>query len=186
MKGPGQVQNDINISNADVRGVHATLTQFLNTEPAAGVSGDDGQPADPARRWRPALRAADLRPRQRQLGLPAVAGHRGGFGDKLAWSDTLTGALDGLFGGNSGATAGDSGSSPTKPGTKPTPGTTPSPGTDAAALAQALKDLQAAFDDGQKALKDGDFAAYGQAQKRLDDAIRRAVEAAPKGGSATP
>ena len=31
------------------------------------------------------------------------------FGDKLAWSDTLDGALDGLFGGSSGAVAGDAG-----------------------------------------------------------------------------
>ena len=38
---------------------------------------------------------------------------------------------------------------------------------------------------GQKALKAGDFAAYGEAQKKLDDAIKRAVAASPKGGSTT-
>ena len=65
--------------------------------------------------------------------------------------------------------------------------TTPKPptGSDAAALAQALKDIQAAYDDGREALRDGDFAAYGEAQKRLDDAIQRAVAAAPQGGSVT-
>ena len=104
------------------------------------------------------------------------------FGDKLAWSDTLDGALDGLFGGNSGATAGDSGTSTTPP---PTTGggstpTTPPP-SDSAALTKALADIQAAYDAGQKALKAGDFAAYGDAQKDLNDAIQRAVAAAPQG-----
>ena len=98
------------------------------------------------------------------------------FGDKLAWSDTLDGALDGLFGGSSGATAGDSGSSTTPtPGVTPKPGTTTPPATDAAALAQALRDIQAAYDEGRAALAKGDFAAYGEAQKKLDEAIKRAV-----------
>ncbi len=46
-------------------------------------------------------------------------------------------------------------------------------------------DIQAAYDAGQKALKAVDFAAYGTAQKDLDNAIQRAVAAAPKGGSVT-
>ena len=98
---------------------------------------------------------------------------------------SFDGALDGLFGGSSGATAGDSGSSgsPTTPGPTPSP-TTPSP-SDSAALAQALRDIQAAYDEGRAALAKGDFTAYGEAQKKLADAIQRAVAASPKGGSVT-
>ena len=109
------------------------------------------------------------------------------FGDKLAWAYTLDGALDGLFGGNSGATPGDSGSTPTTPTRPPAAPTTPTtpPPADAAALTKALADIQAAYDAGQKALKAGDFAAYGTAQKQLNEAIQRAVAAAPKGGSVT-
>lgn len=100
------------------------------------------------------------------------------FGDKLAWSDTLTGALDQLFGGNAGANAGDdNGPPPTDPGTEP-----PS---DAEALAAALADMQKAFDDGKAALEKGDFAAYGAAQDRLQAALERAVAAQPDGGSVT-
>jgi len=104
------------------------------------------------------------------------------FGDKLAWSDTLTGALDGLFGGNAGAVAGDSGSGGTT--TPPSTGPTGSTGS-STALSKALADAQRAYAAGQDALKKGDFAAYGQAQKDLQDAIARAVAAQPKGGSVT-
>ncbi len=52
-----------------------------------------------------------------------------------------------------------------------------------AALTKALADIQAAYAEGQAALRKNDFAAYGAAQKKLDDAIKRAVAAAPKGGS---
>ena len=40
-------------------------------------------------------------------------------------------------------------------------------------LAAAVEDAQAAFAEGQVALGEGDFAAYGQAQDRLQEAIRR-------------
>jgi hypothetical protein len=40
-------------------------------------------------------------------------------------------------------------------------------------LAAAVEDAQAAFSEGQVALGEGDFAAYGQAQDRLQEAIRR-------------
>ncbi|HEX5523519.1 MAG TPA: UPF0182 family protein [Pedococcus sp.] len=185
VKGPGQVSNDINSSNVTSAAFTLTLNQFLNQSRQQGSRVTMGNlltlPVGGGLLYVQPIYVRASGSSAYPLSRATVVA----FGDKLAWSDTLTGALDGLFGGSSGATAGDSGSSPTPPGTKPAPGTTPSPGTDAAALAQALKDLQAAFDDGQKALKDGDFAAYGEAQKRLDDAIRRAVEAAPKGGSVT-
>ena len=46
--------------------------------------------------------------------------------------------------------------------------------------------MQKAFSDGQTALKNGDFAAYGQAQKRLQAAIADAVAAAPSGSATLP
>ncbi len=46
-----------------------------------------------------------------------------------------------------------------------------------AALQQALRDAQAAVAASDAALKAGDFAAYGTAQKRLSEAIQRALAA---------
>ena len=94
------------------------------------------------------------------------------YDDKVAWGDTVSQALNGLFG---------AGVAPSEPGTPGTPGTpTPPPtGTAAEQLAAAIADAQKAYDDAQAALKVGDFAAYGAAQQRLADALARAREAAP-------
>ncbi|MBO9554329.1 UPF0182 family protein [Cellulomonas sp.] len=111
------------------------------------------------------------------------------FGDNIGFADTLDGALDQVFGGDSGADAGDAGTAPgTDTGATPTP--TPSPdtggdtggdtGTDASARADLEAALQAAnkaIQDGQAALATGDFTAYGQAQKSLDAAIDAAIAA---------
>jgi len=108
------------------------------------------------------------------------------FGDKLAWSTTLDGALDALFGGNAGASSGDN--TPTSPTTPPgTPTTTPPPGGTAnnPALTPALAEAQKALNDGAAALKAGDFTKYGEAQTRLKAAIAAAVAASPNGGSVT-
>ncbi|WP_104136429.1 UPF0182 family protein [Arthrobacter sp. ZGTC131] len=100
------------------------------------------------------------------------------FGDKIGFAATLDAALDQLFGGDSGATAGDSpnnGKTPTPPG-----GTTPPPAgaTDAkAALKAALDEANAAIKAGQEALAKGDFAAYGEQQKKLAAALQKAVDA---------
>jgi hypothetical protein len=53
-------------------------------------------------------------------------------------------------------------------------------------LKAALAALQKAYSDGQTALKSGDFAAYGEAQKRLQSAIADAVAAAPSGSVTLP
>ncbi|RZS59782.1 UPF0182 family protein [Xylanimonas ulmi] len=115
------------------------------------------------------------------------------FGDSIGFADTLDEALDQVFQGDSGATAGDAGEAPdevpvipTEPPAgeetpTPSPGdaTTPPPATGDARsqLNQALTDANKAMQDGQAALKDGDFAAYGEAQDRLQDALERAVAA---------
>lgn len=94
------------------------------------------------------------------------------FGKEVAFQPTLSAALDELFG--SGAGAGVPG-----PSTSPSPGTSP-PASNVKALIAAA---QKAYDDGQAALKRGDFTAYGQAQARLKAALDQL--AARAGATAT-
>ena len=89
------------------------------------------------------------------------------FGEKIGFDDTLKGALDQVFGGNSGTSV----TTPTTGG-----GTTTTNGKNVA-LAEALASAQKALADGQVALAKGDFAAYGKAQDRLKAAIQAAVSA---------
>ena len=96
------------------------------------------------------------------------------FGKEVAWGTTLNQALDGLFGGDAGADAGDADADvpPDPTSDEPREG-------DVAALAQALADMERAYADAERALRAGDFAAYGEAQERLKNAIARAVDASP-------
>ena len=88
------------------------------------------------------------------------------FGDQIGFDDTLKGALDQVFGGNSGTSTTTTG-----------PSTTGGTGTKSQALANALQSAQQAMADAQAALAKGDFAAYGAAQNRLKSAIAAAVAA---------
>ena len=113
------------------------------------------------------------------------------FGDQIAFEDTLDAALDDLFGGNSGASAGDGDVTPgdggagdgstgaeepaVPGGDTATPGD--GSGTTSAALTQALRDMKQAIADRDDAMKAGDWAAYGEADSRLRDAITKALEA---------
>ena len=87
------------------------------------------------------------------------------FGDQIGFDDTLKGALDQVFGGNSGTQAGggnvDSGGSSSDA---------------SSAIASAI----AAYRDGLAALAKGDFAAYDRAQKRLKSALDAAANAQKK------
>ena len=85
------------------------------------------------------------------------------FGDVIGFDSSLKGALDQVFGGDSGSTTG-----------KPTTGTTTSPSSD---LASALESAKQALADAQTALSKGDFTAYGRAQDRLKSAIAAAIAA---------
>ena len=53
-------------------------------------------------------------------------------------------------------------------------------------LTKALEDAAAAYEEGQTALADGDFAAYGAAQDKLQSAIDRATKAASELGIPAP
>jgi uncharacterized membrane protein (UPF0182 family) len=93
------------------------------------------------------------------------------FGDKIAFEDTLTAALDSLFGGNSGANSGAAG-----PVVTPTPGGS-TPSTPSAALKAALAQARQAMIDKDQAMTAGDWAAYGKAEKALKIAIDAALAA---------
>jgi uncharacterized membrane protein (UPF0182 family) len=130
------------------------------------------------------------------------------FGDEIGFADTLDEALDQVFGGDSGANAGDADGGvetevpdqpadgettdpgttdpgTTDPGTEPPATEEPAPPADGgtvdggarAELDQALRQAQQAIEDGQAALAEGDFAAYGEAQDRLQQALEAALAA---------
>ncbi|WP_369800164.1 UPF0182 family protein [Tersicoccus sp. Bi-70] len=116
-----------------------------------------------------------------------------GFGEKVGFAPTLDEALDQLFGGNSGAAAGDSANAgKTSGGTGSSSSGQGSGGTSVSAqaqLKQALADADAAVKQGQQALTKGDFAAYGAAQKKVTEALGRAIQAENdlgKGATASP
>jgi uncharacterized membrane protein (UPF0182 family) len=93
------------------------------------------------------------------------------FGDQIGYDDTLKGALDQVFGGNSGTTSG----STTTSGTTGTTGTTTNN-----SLANSLASAKKAYTDGLAALAKGDFAEYDKAQKRLKSALDAAINAQSK------
>ncbi|BDZ44550.1 hypothetical protein GCM10025866_04590 [Naasia aerilata] len=115
------------------------------------------------------------------------------FGDKIAFEDTLDAALDSLFGGDSGASAGDTGVPPEDSGDTTggdtgtdtggnngtggdTGGTASNP-----ALEQALADANQALQDRAAAYAKNDLVAAAQADARLQDAVERAVAASAAG-----
>jgi uncharacterized membrane protein (UPF0182 family) len=112
------------------------------------------------------------------------------FGDKIGFAPTLDEALNQLFGGNSGAAAGDQPNNGQTPSSPTAPGGTPTAKAD---LKAALDDANAAIKAGQEALAKGDFATYGEQQKKLAASLQKALEAeaklettAPTAGTASP
>ena len=100
------------------------------------------------------------------------------FGDQIAFQDTLDLALDVLFGGDSGAAAGDEevepGTTPTTPpegGEQPTTPTVPNDETQA-----LLNEAKVALQNKQAALAAGDWAAYGAADAQLAEIIAQLIE----------
>jgi uncharacterized membrane protein (UPF0182 family) len=105
-----------------------------------------------------------------------------GFGNKVAFENTLDDALNSLFGGNSGASAGDTGvATGTNGGTTGTGGGSGNggtkSGTTSGAVKAALADAQQALKDRQAAYAKNDLVAAAQADDRLQKALQRAVAA---------
>ena len=185
VKGPGQVQNDIESSNIGSPRFTLTLSQFLNNNRTQDSQIALGNlltlPVGGGMLYVEPIYVSAKSTSSFPLARAIVVA----FGNQLAWSDTLQGALDGLFGGSAGVATADSGTTTTA--TPPAKGGTgASVTTSTPALKAALAAIQKAYTDGQTALMSGDFAAYGQAQKRLQAAIADAVAAAPSGSAAFP
>ncbi len=89
------------------------------------------------------------------------------FGDVIGFDNTLKGALDQVFGGNSGTVLNNTSQQNSGTSTPVVSNTVKS----------ALANAKAALADAQAALRRGDFAAYGKAQDRLEAAIAAAISA---------
>ncbi|MFF1450551.1 UPF0182 family protein [Streptomyces sp. NPDC058274] len=95
------------------------------------------------------------------------------YGDNTGFANSLSEALNQAFGVD--------GAQPPEP-SKPGGDTTPPPAD--STVKAALADAEKAFEDGQKAMKDNDWKAYGEAQTKLQDALKRAEEAQTKADKA--
>lgn len=97
------------------------------------------------------------------------------FGDTIGYAPTLNEALDQVFGGDSGADAGDA---DVDPDDTIDDGGTTDPDTDAQQrLSEALAAAEQALTDSQNAMTAGDWTAYGEAQDRLQAALEDAIAA---------
>ena len=97
------------------------------------------------------------------------------FGDRIAFEDTLDEALDSLFGGDSGANAGDSNNGGGV--TPPTQPSQPCGDVSNAELEAALERARVAIVEKQNALTAGNWQAFGDADARLQQAIEDALRA---------
>ncbi|MDO4918900.1 UPF0182 family protein [Kocuria sp.] len=113
-----------------------------------------------------------------------------GFGEKVGFAPTLDGALNQVFGGNSGATT-DSGAGVSEKAaeaaqggtgeSKDSGGATASPSPSASqsprsqSLQEALDTANKAMQDSDKARQDGEWAKYGEAQEQLKKALEDAM-----------
>ena len=188
--GPAQLQNQFSSSNVNAPDLNTTLSQFINLNSQGGSRVQYGNlltlPVAGGLLYVEPIYVSGKGGTSYPLNQAVVVS----FGDKLAWGRTLETALTQLFGEGSA----------TPPATPQQPGggtpTGPTAPTDAAAeLRTAVSDAQKAYTAGQDALKKGDFAAYGEAQKQLQAAIEKAAKlsgqvranatAAPTGATAT-
>jgi len=109
------------------------------------------------------------------------------FGESIAFEDTLDEALDALFGGDSGAEAGDSIGNGiiTEPEDTTEPEVAPAPEPDSeqrpetgivvsAELQAALQDVRQALEDREAAYRINDLVAAAEADRRLTNALTRA------------
>lgn len=99
------------------------------------------------------------------------------YGSKIVFENSLGDALNAVFGVD-----GESDTTPPDP-SEPPGDTTKPPATGSDALKQAIADAQKAYNDGEAALKEQDWPAYGKAQDALQEALERAAAAQPKAGA---
>jgi uncharacterized membrane protein (UPF0182 family) len=102
-----------------------------------------------------------------EQGFPLLQKVLAGYGSQVAMESTVEEALAQVFtgsvgGGDRGRGGGGNGDGRAEP---------------AQDLARALAQAQSAYEQGQRALAEGDFAAYGEAQEALKAALDRAEQA---------
>ncbi|MEY3531608.1 MAG: hypothetical protein RLY68_610 [Actinomycetota bacterium] len=104
------------------------------------------------------------------------------FGPNVVFEDNIEDAITALFGTSTGTTV-----VPVNPETdsNPSPQIPSETGNAETDLANAISDMQKAVANGKKALAIGDFTAYGKAQKELEDALARAMDAQKRLNSAS-
>ncbi|MGW7198030.1 UPF0182 family membrane protein [Streptomyces chryseus] len=90
------------------------------------------------------------------------------YGRETVFKNTLGEALNAVFG--------EEGETPPPPGDGDGDTTTP-PSDGDESLQKAIEDAQKAYDEGEAALKEQDWTAYGKAQEKLQDALQRAADA---------
>jgi uncharacterized membrane protein (UPF0182 family) len=90
------------------------------------------------------------------------------YGNQIAMEPSLELSLQRIFGGH--ARADETG---TRPAATAVPGAAPAEGS---ALASGVERAWEAWQKGQEALRRGDWAAYGQEQKRLEETLRQLKE----------
>lgn len=113
------------------------------------------------------------------------------FGDQVGFANTLDEALDQVFGGDSGAQAGDAQNAQPKQAAADDSGAGSASGNaDSSSgsgtggktqqtspeLKKALESASQAMKDSQTAMQSGDWTAYGKAQKDLTEALNKALE----------
>jgi uncharacterized protein len=122
------------------------------------------------------------------------------FAGVVGVGDTLQEALDAVFQGDAGTDTGEEIAGglppepieeiPVEPGAEPTTEPEPEPPAEeappaeapaAGTLAEALSDAQQAFTDAEAAQRAGDWAAYGEALERLEEALQRADQLSAEG-----
>ncbi|HSL51284.1 MAG TPA: UPF0182 family protein [Candidatus Deferrimicrobiaceae bacterium] len=92
------------------------------------------------------------------------------YGNQIAMEPTLEAALARIFGGR--VRGDEQAARPAERGAAPAPG-----GPAAAALSAGVQRAWEAWQRGQEALRKGDWATYGQEQKRIEEALRSLREA---------
>ncbi len=187
--GPGQVENQIEVSTARSASPSEplNLSQFIAQNRQSGKTLTFGNLLTlPVGQGLLYVQPMYVQASKEGGSFPQIKATVAVFGKQVAWGETLSQALDGLFGGNAGATAADAGAG-SGGGVVTTPGT--GTGGDASAYAAAIAAIQQAYDEGQAALRRGDLAGYATAQDKLKAAIAAAAALEPSGtsgSSATP
>lgn len=177
--GPGQAQNNFN-SNTEVSSALNLLRQggseVLNGNMLALPVNDGVLYIQPVY-----VRSSG------ESGYPTLRRVLVSYGEQVGFAPTLDESLDQVFGGDSGAqtvqgagvseeqAAEAAGQEKVDEGDQG--GESSDSGDGGASLDDALQDASDAMRDSKTALEDNDWAAYGEAQGRLQDALDRALEA---------